>query len=71
MPTTHTITSSPHMAAVYAPDTVRACRWHGKGDVRSYRSPSGWTARADLTDTLPITGRALPGAVWWIIETKE
>ncbi|EHC73783.1 hypothetical protein LTSEMON_5141 [Salmonella enterica subsp. enterica serovar Montevideo str. S5-403] len=31
----------------------------------------GWTARADLTDLHPLTGRALPRAVWWIIETKE
>jgi ParB family chromosome partitioning protein len=53
------------------PGTVRARRWHGDGDVRGYRPPSGWTARADLTDIHPITGRALPRAVWWIIETKE
>ena len=24
-----------------------------------------------LTDIHPITGRALPRAVWWLIETKE
>jgi hypothetical protein len=53
------------------PGTVRARRWHGDGDVRGYRPPSGWTARADLTDIHPITGRALPRAVWWLIETKE
>ena len=41
------------------------------GDVRGYRPPSGWSARADLTDIHPITGRALPRAVWWIIETKK
>lgn len=35
------------------------------------RPPRGWTARADLTDLHPITGRALPRAMWWIIETKE
>ena len=28
-------------------------------------------ARADLTDIHPITGRALPRAVWWLIKTKE
>jgi hypothetical protein len=28
-------------------------------------------ACADLTDIHPITGRALPRAVWWLIETKE
>ncbi len=65
------ITSRPRMAAAYAPDTVRARRWHGDGDVRGYRAPRGWTGRADLTDLHPITGRALPYAVWWIIETKE
>ncbi|MEZ5661322.1 MAG: hypothetical protein R3E83_23280 [Burkholderiaceae bacterium] len=51
--------------------TVRARRWHGEGDVRGYRPPSGWTASADLADIHPITGRALQRAVWWIIETKE
>ena len=66
-----TTTSRPRMAAIYAPGTVRARRWHGDGDVRGYRPPSGWTARADLTDMHPITGRALPRAVWWVIETKE
>ena len=52
-----TTTSRPRMAAIYAPGTVRARRWHGDGDVRGYRPPSGWTARADLTDMHPITGR--------------
>ncbi|GLT22189.1 hypothetical protein GCM10007933_16470 [Zoogloea oryzae] len=46
------------------------CVGHGEGDVRGYRPPSGWTARADLTDIHPITGRTLPRAVWWLIETK-
>ncbi|STU23996.1 Uncharacterised protein [Klebsiella pneumoniae] len=68
---TRTTTSRPRMAAIYAPGTTRARRWHGDGDVRGYRPPSGWSARADLTDIHPITGRALLRAVWWIIETKE
>ncbi|MDA7418116.1 hypothetical protein PGB34_17255 [Xenophilus arseniciresistens] len=70
MPTTDT-TSRTRMAAIYAPSTVRARRWHGAGDVRGYRPPSGWTARVDLTDVHPITGRAQARAVWWIIETKD
>lgn len=70
-PMTHTTTSRPRMTATYAPGTVRARRWHGEGDVRGYRPSPGWTACADLTDLHPITGRALPRAVWWIIETKE
>lgn len=57
-------------ALAYAPGTVRAWRWRGDGDVRGYRPPRGWTARADLTDVHPITGRALPRAQWWIVETK-
>ena len=68
---THTTTSRLRMAAIYAPRAVRARRWHGAGDVRRYRPPSGWLARADLTDIHPITGRALPRAVWWLIETKK
>ncbi len=56
---TRTTTSRPRMAAIYVPGTVRARRWHGAGNVRGYRPPSGWTARADLTDIHPITGRTL------------
>ncbi|PRF43948.1 hypothetical protein [Burkholderia multivorans] len=66
---TRTTTSRPRMAAIYAPGTVRARRWHG--DVRGYRPPSGWSACADLTDIHPITAPPLPRAVWWRIETKE
>jgi len=68
---TRTTTGRSRMATTYAPGTGRARRWHGEGDVRGYRPPSGWTACADLTDIHPITGRALPRAVWWLIETKE
>jgi len=70
-PMTRTTINRPRMTAIYAPGTVRARRWHGAGDVRGYRPPSGWTACADLTDIHPITGRALPRAVRWLIETKE
>ena len=70
-PMTRTTISRPRMAAISAPGTVRARRWHGDGDVRGYRPPLGWTACADLTDIHPITGRVLPRAVWWLIETKE
>jgi hypothetical protein len=70
-PMTRITSSRPRMAAIYAAGTVRARRWNGDGDVRGYRPPSGWTACADLTDIHPITGRALPRAVWWLIETKE
>lgn len=60
---THTTTSRPRMAAIYAPGTVRTRRWHGDSEVRGYRPPSGWSARTDLTDIHPITGRALVRAV--------
>ncbi|MCW0366563.1 hypothetical protein NB699_001546 [Xanthomonas sacchari] len=63
----------PRMAAIYAPGTGHRARsplaW--RGDVRGYRPPSGWSARANLTDTHPTTGRVLPRAEWWIIETKQ
>ena len=71
MPANNPTPSRSRMAAIYASGTVRVRRWHDEGDVRGYRLPSGWTARADLTDIHPITGRALARAVWWIIETKE
>ena len=54
-PMTRITSSRPRVAAICVPGTVRARRWHGDGDVRGYRLPSGWTARA----------------AWWIIETKE
>lgn len=62
-------TSRPRMAAIYAPGTVRARRWQGEGDVRGYRQPSGRPAPTSLTFT--PSRRALPRAMWWIIETKE
>ena len=68
---TRTTTRRPRMAAIYAPGKARARRWHGAGDVRGYLPPSGWSARADHADIHPITGRALPRAVWWLIETKD
>src|SRR3546814_12514195 len=61
---TRTTTNRPRMATIYAPGTVRARRWHGAGDVRGYRPPSGWTASAHLTDIHHIPGHALPRAVW-------
>lgn len=66
-----TTTNRPRMAATYVPGMVRARRWRGVGDVRGYRLPVGWTARGDLIDNHPVTDRALPRAVWWLIETKE
>ncbi|RSE92867.1 hypothetical protein [Achromobacter aegrifaciens] len=68
---THQPANRPRIAATYASGTVRARRGPGAGDARGDRPPRGWTARADLTDLHPLTGRALPRAVWWIIETKE
>ncbi len=59
MPADNPTPSRPRMAAIYAIGTVRARRWHGEGDVRGYRSPSGRTARAVLTDIHPMTGHAL------------
>ncbi|HCI3867227.1 TPA: hypothetical protein NO314_005535, partial [Pseudomonas aeruginosa] len=53
---THQPANRPRIAATYASGTVRARRWHGDGDVRGYRPPRGWTARADLTDLHPLTG---------------
>lgn len=66
-----TPTNRPRIAAIYAPGTVRAHRWHGDGDVRGYRPPRSWTATANLTDIHPISGKPLPHAAWWIIETKR
>ncbi len=57
--------------AVYPPGTIRARRWHGRGDVRSYVPPRGWTAVAELLDVHPITGEQLKQSSWWIVETKR
>ena len=53
-PMTRTTTSRPRMAATYAPGTVRARRWHGEGDVRGYRPPSGWCGCWYQLDTVPV-----------------
>lgn len=58
------------MKYYYPTGTVRAFHWHGKADVRSYRSPKGWVAHAELTDVNPVTNAPLERAIWWIIETK-
>jgi hypothetical protein len=68
---TRTTTSRPRMAATYAPVRYAPAAGTAKATCAGYRPPRGWTARADLTDFHPITGRALPRAVWWIIETKD
>ncbi|VFT34550.1 Uncharacterised protein [Pseudomonas aeruginosa] len=68
---TRTTTRRPRMAAIYAPGTVRARRWHGRWRRARLPSAVGLVSRADLTDIHPITGHALPRAVWWIVETKE
>mgnify|MGYP000464500126 CR=1 FL=1 len=52
----HTDTSRPRMGATYAPGTVRARRWHGDGDVRGYRPPRGWMARALTAPLLVVHG---------------
>ena len=54
-----------------APSIFADAPHQSRSERYAYRPPSGWTARADLTDIHPVTGRALPRAVWWIIETKE
>lgn len=53
----------------YKVGAKRAKKYTGNGDVRGYRAPKGWEARADLTDCNPITGRQLKRSEWWIIET--
>jgi hypothetical protein len=67
---TRTTTSRPRMAATYAPARCAPAAGTAMATCAATVRP-GWTARADLTDIHPITGRALPRAVWWIIETKE
>lgn len=66
-------TSCPRMLAVYAPGTARHALAAGMAmaTCASTVRSSGWMARADLTGLHPIRGRALPRALWWIIETKE
>jgi hypothetical protein len=66
-PMTRTTTRRPRMAAIYAPGAVRARRCTATATCAA----TARSARADLTDIHPITGRALPRAVWWLIETKE
>ena len=66
----HQPANRPRMAATYAPARYAPAAGMAMATC-GYRPPGGWTARADLTDSHPITGSTLPRAVWWIIETKE
>ena len=55
----------------YEDGTTRWRRFNGRGDVRAYRAPRGWTAFADLIDRHPITGVNLGASSWWIRVTRE
>lgn len=55
----------------YEDGTTRWRRFNGRGDVRAYRAPRGWSAFADLIDRHPITGAGLGSSSWWIREIRE
>jgi len=66
--------------AQYKPCTVRYRRWEGTKtnmDIRCYRPPKGWSARADMWDYHPITHETFvdsngePDSEWWITEIKD
>ena len=54
----------------YLGNVVRCRKWKGRGDVRAYRPALRWTARADLVDVHPVTGKPLKRSEWWIFERK-
>lgn len=55
----------------YEGGTIRWKKFNGKGDIRAYRAPKGWSATADLIEYHPITGTLLGKSEWWIQETWE
>lgn len=55
------------MAYIYTSGT-RWRKFTGEGDVRDYRAPKGWEARAELCDWHPLTGKKFRTAQWWICE---
>ena len=69
-PTTRTTTSRPRMAAIYAPARCAPAAGMAMAATRLPSRPLGWTAHP-TSPTFTITGRALPRAVWWIIEAKD
>lgn len=54
----------------YENGTTRWKRFSGRGDVRAYRAPKGWSASADLIENHPITGEHFGKSVWWIMEVR-
>lgn len=55
----------------YQDGSVRWRKHNGKGDIRAYRVPKGWCARADLIEHHPIIGAHLGQSEWWIREVRE
>jgi len=54
----------------YESNTKRFKKYSGKGDIRSYRPPKGWSALAYHTEQHPMTGSHIGKSEWWIKETK-
>ena len=48
-----------------------AFRWNGRGDVRGYVPPKGFSAVADLVEYHPATGAFLGESQWWIFLNQK
>lgn len=48
-----------------------AFRWNGRGDVRGYVPPPGFSAVADLVEHHPATGGLLGESQWWLFLEPE
>ena len=59
------------MGSIEATDKLHGLNRLSDGKPKTREGKKLELARADLTDIHPITGCALPRAMWWIIETKE
>lgn len=55
----------------YEGGSTRWRKYNGKGDIRAYRAPNGWSVTAHLIEYHPITGVFLGKSQWWIQETRE
>lgn len=54
----------------YTNGTTRWRRFNGRGDVRAYRAPKGWSASAELIEHHPVSGEFFSRSDWWIKEVK-
>jgi hypothetical protein len=53
----------------FEPVALKAAKWHGKSDIRSF-TLRGWKTFADLLECDPATGRRLKFSQWFVFAAQ-